>query len=336
MKYILTVFFFFLSILMARESLNPVKSCPAYNNMKHTVNTHNVILDITKKYTILKHHKGQVLILLKGEYPAQRWVEENCFTRQIESISSVDNAIENLNNKSYVSKHTKKYEKNSQYLLVLSWHNAFCETHRTKKECKRDITSLFRAKSFEKNFILHGFWPQPKNKIYCGLERKYITMDKYHHWNKLPNIPLSEQTKKDLTLVMPGVQSNLHKHEWYKHGTCYGSDAEHYFQKSIKLLKEIRESKVGELFKNHIGRSVTLREVKNSFDNSFGKGAGKRVELRCKNGLITELWIHLGGNSNSLSSLLKNGKMTRSYCKSGLVDKAGFTKETGAKAGFGR
>ena len=219
-------------VLFAREELRPVKSCEAFNNMKHSQNSHHVVLDTNNNYTVLDHHKGQYLLLIKGEQPAQRWVDESCFSLALTSSKSLDK----LNKKTTISIHTNKYEKinkTKNTLLALSWHNAFCETHRNKKECKRDMFTLFKSKHRETHFILHGLWPQPANKAYCGVERKYITMDKYKHWNKLPEPKLSRQTKDTLTKIMPGVHSNLHKHEWYKHGTCYGTDAETYFSDSI-------------------------------------------------------------------------------------------------------
>ena len=79
MKFII-LFLLLLSTLFARFEAQPSQECPAFNNMKHTTNTHHVILDTSKTYTVLKHHKGQNLILVKGEQPAQRWVDDECFS----------------------------------------------------------------------------------------------------------------------------------------------------------------------------------------------------------------------------------------------------------------
>jgi ribonuclease T2 len=331
-------FFLFLCfslLILAREELYPTKSCPAFNNMKHTKNSHQVVLDTTKKYIVLDHHKRQNLILIKGEQPAQRWVDESCFLpvsdTDVASISKrvpiadyhIGTSLKNTDS----MKHTKKYEEgkvSQQNLLALSWHNAFCETHRYKKECKRDVTSLLRSKQKEKYFILHGFWPQPRDRVYCNVERKYITMDKYKHWHKLPDLELSSETKAKLTKIMPGVHSDLHKHEWFKHGTCYGTDAEEYYKETISLVEQIYHSKVSDFFEKNMGKRVTLKQIREQFDHSFGLGAGQKVELRCKNGLITELWLHLGGGSDNLKILLQKGQKIRSRCQRGLIDKAGY------------
>ena len=314
-------------VLFARQELNPVKNCPAFNNMKHSKNTHHVVLDSSQKYTILDHHKGQYLVLVKGEQPAQRWVDEFCFPSSEKTQNSLDTYIDKLENKTTYSINTKKYNNSNisqNNLLALSWHNAFCESHREKKECRRNMFSLYRSKHRETHFILHGLWPQPANKAYCGVERKYITMDKYRHWNKLPDIGLSKETKERLSEIMPGVQSNLHKHEWYKHGTCYGTDAESYFKEAITLLDQFHDSEVSDFFEKNIGKRVTLKQVRKHFDQSFGTGAGKRVEMRCHKGLVSELWLHLGGESEALGTLLRNGKEIHSACDRGLVDRAGF------------
>ena len=345
-KHIIT--FILLSVfLMAREELFPVQECPAFNNMKHTKNTHGVHLDTQKKYTILKHHKGQNLILIKGEQPAQRWVEDTSFSKRSESSNPVNvkpveskviniedelsktsvNTILTEHTKKYKEIHTNKYENENiskQNLLTLSWHNAFCETHRYKKECKRSMFSFGRPHYSEKHFVLHGLWPQPKNKLYCGVEKHYVSLDKHKQWNRLPNLELNVETRKRLQKFMPGYASSLHKHEWIKHGTCYGTDANRYYEDSIRMVEQVNDSKVGDLFKKHIGKRVTLHQVRSAFDRSFGVGSGKRVELKCDDGLITELWLHLGSGNNTLGTLLKQGKQTRSHCQGGSIDKAGF------------
>ncbi len=315
--------------------------------MKHTQNTDGVYLDTKKKYTILKHYKGQNLILIKGEEPAQRWVDDECFSQQghgsnplnVKKVESKVLGIEDEPSKrgkvTYNSNHTKKYYNidtnkyetrniSQKNLLALSWHNAFCERNRVKKECKRSMFSFGRPNYHEKHFVLHGLWPQPKNKLYCGVDSHTVTMDKHKQWNRLPDLGLSDEVKKRLQKVMPGFSSNLHKHEWIKHGTCYGTDTNKYYEDAIRMVEQVNDSKVGDFFKKHIGKRVTLQQVRAIFDRSFGLGTGKRVELKCHKGLITELWLHLGSGSDDLGILLKQGKQTRSHCQSGFIDKAGF------------
>ena len=210
--YKLTLLFILFSVsLFARYDAFPTQECPAFNNLKHTTNIHAVYLDTRQKYTILKHHKGQNLILVKGEQPAQRWVDDTCFpkygaTTNPQNVSKVQSeviSIENDSSDTVSSKHTKKYKKintnkyqiqepSKHNLLVLSWHNAFCETHRYKKECKRSTFSFGRPNYNEKHFVLHGLWPQPKNKLYCGVDSYIVTMDKHKQWGRLPDLHLND------------------------------------------------------------------------------------------------------------------------------------------------
>ena len=369
------------TLLLARYEANPSESCEAFNNMKHTKNTNNMMLDISKKYTVLKSHKGQKLILIKGANPAQRWVDGDCFkkskTQNNETMSSMEEELARLEKEmaltlgkdkkkrtmgknslkkknktplsmedelarlekeihSNVNPKQKKSTISKQNLLALSWHNAFCETHRYKKECKRSIRSLLRSKSHEEQFVLHGLWPQPRKKVYCNVSKKDKSLDKAKRWRDLPSLALDKDTKEKLSYVMPGFASALHKHEWIKHGTCYGTDANTYYTEAISLLEQFNHSSLAAFFKISRGKRVTLTQIKKIAQKEFGKGASKSIAIQCKKGLITEIWLQLGSGSEDLATLLKRGKKLYSRCKGGIIDKAGFSKKISTKVGFGR
>ena len=313
------------SFIMARFDAKPIQSCEAYNNMKHTKNTHHVILDTSKKYTVLKHHKGQNLILVKGEQPSQRWVDDTCFSKKSQSADAISSKNEVINIEDELrSASVNMSDKSHNNLLALSWHNAFCETHRYKKECKRSMFSFARPNYRDKHFVLHGLWPQPKNRSYCNVSSVDVNFDKHKQWNRLPDLGLSDEVKQRLKKVMPGFASNLHKHEWIKHGTCYGTDANSYYDDATHFVQQVNDSKVGNFFRQNIGKRVTLQQVRAVFNINFGVGTGKRVELKCRKGLVSELWLHLGAGSKDLAVLLKQGRQTRSRCQGGFIDKAGF------------
>ncbi len=317
-RLFLFLFFFTLS-LFGRYDAEAVKSCPDYDNMKHTRNTGHVVLHPAESYTVLQKHKGQMLLLLKGENPAQRWVDEECFSNESKNTKGEESTP--------YTKHTKKYENSAKHqdlLLALSWHNAFCETHRSRKECQRSLFSFGKTSNIEDRFVLHGLWPQPRNNVYCNVEKYLVSLDKHKQWNRLPEPELDAELKEELSKVMPGVNSNLHRHEWIKHGTCYGTDAQDYFEKAVHLTEQVNRSKVSSFFLRNMGKSVTLQQVRYQFDSSFGKGTGKRVELRCYKGLISELWLHLGSEGEDLASMLRNGKAIYSRCQKGIVDRAGY------------
>jgi ribonuclease T2 len=193
-------------------------------------------------------------------------------------------------------------------LLAISWQNAFCQTHQNRRKCRNVKPSHFSAS----HFTLHGLWPQPRSKVNCKGERK---------------VYLPKQLYQELLTVMPAAKSGLHKHEWKKHGTCYGKAPEAYFKDSIYLIEKINRSPVRDLFAKNVGKTVTLQQVRYAFDKAFGKGSGRKVKMVCKNGLITELWINLKGKIEEgvdIAKLLKNAPTAKGGCQKGKVDAVGF------------
>jgi len=79
------------------------------------------------------------------------------------------------------------------------------------------------------------------------------------------------------------------------------------------------------LFTQKIGKYISLKEVRTIVDRTFGKGTGENVILKCRHGLITELWLQLGTGSDDLSTLLKRGEPAHSRsCSGGRVDDIGY------------
>ena len=193
-------------------------------------------------------------------------------------------------------------------LLAISWQNAFCQTHRNRRECRNVKPSHFTAS----HFTLHGLWPQPRSRVNCrGPKKVYLPKALY----------------QELLHVMPAAKSGLHRHEWKKHGTCYGKSPEGYFRDAIGLLHEINDSPVRDLFARNIGKKVTIEQVRFAFDRAFGRGSGRKVKMLCNRGLVTELWINLKGKIEpgvSLAELMKKAPAARGGCRSGIVDAAGF------------
>jgi len=310
-------------LLLAKNPLQyeeATKACPAYNNMKHSMNTNGVALSVGKKYRILQKNKGQILTLIEGERIAQRWVSESCFADT--KIGAKEVLIQKEQALSQTMKHYPLLSKSTsqQNLLALSWQNAFCQTHQYKKECKSMTKKDFGAS----HFVLHGLWPQPRNNQYCNVHKKEVGMDKNKQWYRLPNLNLNTTVRSNLSKLMPGYHSNLHKHEWIKHGTCYGTKANAYYADALNLLTQVNESKVQKYFEHNIGKAVALKSIRKIFNDAFGKGAGDHVTMNCKQGLITELWLHLGSDQNDLKGLLLKGAKPKSRCHKGRVDAVGY------------
>lgn len=294
--------------------------CEALQSIKKGTNPGEITLVPDMVYEVLGQNKPQpsyYQVRVKG-VGTPRWVPVECGRLYIFSQSQPEKEPEGPSCPITAS---------TDNLLAISWQPSFCETHQDKTECQSQDASDFDAN----HFTLHGLWPQPRGKEYCCLPSDFPQKP----WSSQPNFDdrLDEET---LALLedrrMPGVESFLHRHEWYKHGTCYNPQSdrpeEEFFAEALALLKQINNSSVQDLFASRIGRTVSLAQIQAAFDRDFGPGAGQKVNLICdRQGRIGELWINLAGDIKSdtpIWELLATAKNARSECQSGLVDQSGF------------
>ena len=153
-------------------------------------------------------------------------------------------------------------------------------------------------------------------------------LDRRGAWSELPALGLTDATYLKLLERMPGVASQLQRHEWTKHGSCYGEPAEVYFKEAMALQEQVNLSPVRELFVANVGDTLSAAEIRASFDQTFGAGAGAKVKVSCdRNGLISELWVNLHGEIDAdtpLATLLKNAPDAEIGCREGMVDRVGF------------
>lgn len=216
----------------------------------------------------------------------------------------------------------------AQYVLAASWQPAFCETRSRLPECRSQTSERYDAA----HFSLHGLWPQPRSKTYCGVDQDEIRKDKEGGWRDISWPRLDQELWNRLRQVMPGTKSGLHKHEWVKHGTCYGGGGpEKYFADSLHLMDELNRSEVRDLFASRIGEQLTGPQIRAAFVRSFGVGAGDRVRISCKTDqdrrLIVELTIGLSGTispDSNMSELMAAAPATEPGCPSGIVDAIGL------------
>jgi ribonuclease T2 len=143
----------------------------------------------------------------------------------------------------------------------------------------------------------------------------------------LPETMVSDNTRSTMETLMPGVASNLDRHEWIKHGTCYQSTPDEYFSEATMLIEQINHSPVRDLIVNNIGQKVTADAIRAKFDEAFGEGAGAKVNVKCDGKLISELWVNLKGEitaNSQLADLVKSASSAGLSCREGKVDQAGF------------
>ena len=218
----------------------------------------------------------------------------------------------------------------SSVVLALSWQPAFCERKPNKPECRSQRKERYDAN----NFSLHGIWPQPRNNIYCDVPKHLVELDKRGKWSELPKLELSAKTREELALVMPGYRSNLHRHEWYKHGTCMGVQfsPESYYKASIRIVQAINDKPLRDLFAKNIGKEITSAQIIKAFERSEGKDAGQRITISCKRDgkrtIINELKISYalpeGDVVSSFDELQKLAPKLPIGCKRGIVDPVGL------------
>ena len=223
---------------------------------------------------------------------------------------------------------TPSLAKDSFALLAVSWQPAFCEQRPKRPECASQRANRYDAT----HFSLHGLWPGPRSNSYCNVSNALIKTDKKGRWGSLPDLNLNASLLSRLNQVMPGTRSFLQRHEWVKHGSCHeNGSANGYYEDSLRLMKALNASGVAQLFADNIGKSLKATEIRVAFDKAFGKGAGKRIRIKCKRDgnrlLIQEITLGLYGEfepATTLSQLMLRAKPTKAGCEGGIVDAVGL------------
>lgn len=297
-------------------------ACPATQAIRGDKNPGNVSTEAGQSYQLLAGNKDQpthYLIQVPGADPERRWVKISCGHIGGAAAASSDQA-----------KAGQAGSGKPEYVFALSWQPAFCETKATKPECRAQNPNEFDAT----HFTLHGLWPQPNGNFYCQVSASDRANDNPAHWGDLPPVNLDAKTRAELDQVMPGTMSKLDRHEWIKHGTCYGKGQEEYFSEALNLLREVNASAVRDLFTRNIGKQLTSDQIRSAFDKAFGAGAGARVRVSClvdpSSGrrLIGELTLGLSGpigpDSKLGDLLLASTATNKAGCPKGTVDPIGF------------
>jgi ribonuclease T2 len=299
------------AFIALNDQFVPREACEALESIRRETNPGNIRLIPQQTYPVMGKNRDDAshyLLRIEKAEPPTRWVPVQC-GQLLGSSAPVNSA-------------------NQDYLLALSWQPSFCETKPNKSECQSQTAQRFDAT----HLVLHGLWPQ--NVDYCNVSPALERLDRDGRWSELPPIELSEETRTALAVKMPGFASDLHLHEWYKHGTCYSKSPEEYYKESIALLDQVNNSSVRDLFASNIGDFLSSTEIRNQFDEAFNEEAGSKVQVQCKtdpdenqDNMVVELQINLKGDiqpDTPIANLLKAGKTVSSGCPLGEIDPAGF------------
>lgn len=301
----------------AAGTLTATETCPAYQSFRKQTNPGGVTLEKDKVYGVIAKNRPDAThyrIVIDGADPLERWVAAACGTLDAAATPPVGSAKPG---------HAATDGTRATHVLAMSWQPAFCERRPEKSECKALASGTLKAN----HLSLHGLWPQPRGTEYCNVAPEVRARDRNRDWNGLPAPDMSPETLERLKTVMPGVQSKLERHEWIVHGTCFGTDANTYFERSVTLAEAVNASEVARLFADNTGKSISADAIREAFDASFGSGAGKRVTISCKgkgaDRVITELIIGLSGDvtgSGELADLIHAADARPASCPGGLVD----------------
>ena len=283
------------------------QECPVFVSIRKKTNPGKARLTPGRRYKVVAANAASAdwyLIRVPGARPRERWAAASCGYLGGKPKATTAPPV--------------TAGRGPEYVFALTWQPAFCQMRGSKPECKGQSGQRFDAD----HFSLHGLWPQPRNKVYCGVSAS----ERKRSWSRIPPLQLGRQTRSQLERAMPGTASNLQRHEWLKHGTCYGKSADAYFQDALALLKQVNRSAVQKLFADNIGSRISAAGIRAAADQSFGSGAGAKIVVNCRQGMITELQLQLRGNIESgadIGKLLHAAADAPLRCSAGRVDRAG-------------
>jgi ribonuclease T2 len=150
------------------------------------------------------------------------------------------------------------------YLLTLSWAPEFCHGHGDSPECQ--------GKHF--GFVVHGLWPQ----FTSG------------GWPQTCSTGPGLADPSAMTDIMP--DPSLVAHEWAKHGTCSGLDADGYFKAVRQAFTSIhvpaKFSAPAEQF------LITPADVKDAFVEANPQLNREDMTVSCGNNYLTAVSVCMG------------------------------------------
>ena len=309
------------------------RDCPATVSTKRPDNPGKVHLRPGETYAVIARNKTEASyyqVRIEGVRPTDRWVAAECGRlagagEPALSSGAVDGAGAPVSpgSRTRPLREPSARSMEGQFVLAASWQPAFCERRQGRPECRSQTPDRADARQFS----LHGLWPQPIGNSFCGVSARERALSESGDWERLPALDLDSATRGALERSMPSTVSFLSRYQWTKHGSCYGTDADTYFDHAIALLDQLNGSSVQRLFEGSIGQRLRAGQVREAFDRAFGVGAGERVRLECDDGgLITELRIGLKGTISGdsvLGDLIRAAPTRTVGCRGGWVDRAG-------------
>ncbi len=263
--------------------LTAEKACPAYQSMRRRTNPGDVRLEVGKQYPVFEINPRQEgiwhRIRVAEANPIERWVAPGCGL----VVLNPQDPEEAL--------HCRTADKYDSFVLAVSWQPAFCETHSEKPECDVNSASAYQAS----NFTLHGLWPNRKE---CGIDYGFCDEQRKPSGGfcNYPQLELNPWVRRSVDLVMPSAAAGscLQRHEWFKHGSCQTKwTKDQYYAISAQLTMAFNGSGMGAYMAANLGKEINRDDFYAQIDDIFGAEAHKRMELKCKDDNLVDIYIHL-------------------------------------------
>jgi ribonuclease T2 len=210
------------------------------------------------------------------------------------------------------------------YVFSLSWQPAFCESHQDKKEC-----NSWKSGDFDtQNLVLHGLWPNKNNDKkhnygYCNVSFEIRNQDNADTWCQMPDLQLAEETIDKLNMVMPGHQSCLQNHEWYRHGTCSEMEPDEYFSTAARFVESFATTQLGALLSANVGKRLMFSKLILAAQEDYDDKAAN-LRFICQNGMLSEVRMYLnkelpkdGGITAAM--LVNPGDKERTSCSGNIL-----------------
>ena len=143
--------------------------------------------------------------------------------------------------------------------LVLTWGPSLCGAEPTNSGCKSGHVGTQGS-----TWILHGLWPQPADKQYCGVPKAIADRASDLRGSNMPSVDLGGDMRNTLQSMMSDA-STLAPHEWYAHGTCSGVTPDVFFSDAAALTEQARKV-LDPMFTEAEGGRIQLSDVRDKFD----------------------------------------------------------------------
>lgn len=264
------------------------KACDAYSSFAKANNPGSVRTTPGAGYEIIEVNKAPgwdwIRVEVPGAEPRQRWVPRECGVAEVQLGAGTPRD----GGRPQQDQICTTYDKHDSYVLAVSWQPGFCEHFRyrgTKPECD----ALNGGELAIEHLTLHGLWPNRKE---CGT--RYGNC-KGPDGNARP-FQLSEETVSRIAPWMPNFyyERAFGKYEWDKHGTCQALDPDAYFDVSVRAVRQLDASEIGNQIRGHIGRSMSVAGFFERVRQVHGNDVANNIQLVCTGGrFLQEIRVRL-------------------------------------------